>query len=117
MDFVLCDSKTLAPVLVLELDDASHNAKSRQQRDAFVDRVFQAAGLPILHVKAQGAYDSAELSRAIERLLSITRQPAVDHQVSSQQMGQPESGAVWLRSGRRSKAMRRSVRIDAKAPK
>jgi very-short-patch-repair endonuclease len=51
VDFVLCDGATLTPRLVIELDDASHQRPDRQQRDAFVDAVLQAARLPILHVR------------------------------------------------------------------
>jgi|GEM_PF-510531 len=116
-DFVLCDPQTLVPVLVVELDDASHNAKSRRQRDDFVDRVYQAAELPILHVKAKASYDIAELSRAIERLLSVARQPVIDQHAQSQGLERPDSGVGWLRSGRGAKPPTRIAGIDEKATK
>lgn len=47
VDFVFCDQRTLSPVLVVELDDASHGRPDRQRRDAFVDAVLQSAGLPV----------------------------------------------------------------------
>lgn len=65
VDFVLCDAATTAPLLVIELDDRSHDRPDRQQRDAFVDAVLQAAGLPILHVRWQRSYDARQLAACI----------------------------------------------------
>lgn len=56
VDFVLCDRQTLAPVLVVELDDSSHGRSDRQERDAFVNGALAAARLPIVHVANQHAY-------------------------------------------------------------
>jgi hypothetical protein len=50
VDFVLCDARTTAPRLVIELDDRSHERADRQARDAFVDAVLAHIGLPILHI-------------------------------------------------------------------
>jgi very-short-patch-repair endonuclease len=61
VDFVLCDSTSFTPLLVIELDDSSHEREDRQERDAFVDAALDAAGLPILHVSVQHAYASADL--------------------------------------------------------
>src|SRR5664280_750564 len=65
VDFVLCDRSTLSPVLAVELDDASHERKDRQERDAFVDEVLAKVGLPLLHVRAQAAYDPKQLAASI----------------------------------------------------
>ena len=65
IDFVLFDRSTISPVLALELDDASHDREDRQERDAFVDRVLAKAGLPLLHVRAQAAYDPKQLAASI----------------------------------------------------
>ena len=61
VDFLLCDPKTLKPVFAIELDDSSHARLDRQERDAFVDEVFAAAQLPLLHVPARPAYNTQEL--------------------------------------------------------
>ena len=61
VDFLLCDSKTLKPVLAIELDDSSHEHPNRQERDAFVEQVFQTAQLPLVRVPAQRAYNTHEL--------------------------------------------------------
>ena len=69
VDFVLCTRDKLSPVLVIELDDASHEEESRRDRDTFVDAALTAAGLPILHITAQRAYVPAELAAAIQQKL------------------------------------------------
>ena len=61
VDFVLCETASMKPRLVVELDDASHQKKDRQERDDFVDKALGAAGLPILHVKAARSYVPQEL--------------------------------------------------------
>lgn len=61
MDFLLCDPKTMRPLLGVELDDASHQRHDREERDEFVDQVFAAAALPLAHVSVQAGYDTREL--------------------------------------------------------
>ena len=51
VDFVLCDAKLVARA-VIELDDSSHDSKTRKERDKFVDEVLASVGYPIFHVKA-----------------------------------------------------------------
>jgi hypothetical protein len=47
VDYVICDNKGIKPILVVELDDASHSKERRQYRDKFVERILQEADLPI----------------------------------------------------------------------
>jgi very-short-patch-repair endonuclease len=65
VDFVLCEPHTYLTRLVIELDDSSHNHTDRRERDAFVDDVLAAAGLPILHVRWQRRYDPRDLTQQI----------------------------------------------------
>ena len=51
VDFVLCDEKLVARFIV-ELDDNSHTAPDRAERDFFVDTVLQAVGYQVLRLKA-----------------------------------------------------------------
>jgi hypothetical protein len=55
-DFLLCDPATMRPLAGIELDDASHGRGDRQGRDAFVEQVFKAAGLPLVRIPVQRAY-------------------------------------------------------------
>ncbi|MBB5319972.1 DUF2726 domain-containing protein [Marinobacter oulmenensis] len=56
VDIVVVDSKTFVPVWAIELDDKSHRAKDRQERDEFLDRAFEAAGLPLIRFPAKRGY-------------------------------------------------------------
>ena len=69
VDFVICDPDTTAPLLVVELDDRSHRARKRQDRDDFKAAVLASAGMPIYRVDAEAAYDPAELAEKIQRLI------------------------------------------------
>jgi hypothetical protein len=66
---VVCDPQTLKPLFAVELDDISHQRTERQERDAFVDQVFQAANLPLVHVTAQREYRVHDLTAKIEAYL------------------------------------------------
>jgi hypothetical protein len=59
----------MKPLLGIELDDSSHNRNNRQERDDFVDRVFQAAGLPLLRLPVQREYNTREVAAQIAPLL------------------------------------------------
>lgn len=65
IDFVLCEPETYKVALLVELDDASHQRADRRERDRFVDEAVRAAGLPIVHVKAAGSYETEALSAQI----------------------------------------------------
>jgi very-short-patch-repair endonuclease len=60
VDFVVCN-KNMAPVFVIELDDASHDSEDRKDRDAFVDQALAAAEIPVLRVRAKRGYVLDEL--------------------------------------------------------
>lgn len=69
VDFVLCDAGTSEPLLVIELDDSSHQLHHRRERDAFVDAVLQQVNIPILHINWQRVYHVDEIARKIAQLL------------------------------------------------
>jgi hypothetical protein len=76
VDFVLVDPNSLKVQLVIELDDRSHERKSRQDRDDFVNRALAAAGLKLLRVPAAGSYNPQQLESAIRN--AIRPAPAAD---------------------------------------
>ncbi len=78
VDFLLCAPQTLRPVAGIELDDASHGRPARQARDAFVDQVFDAAGLPLVHVPCRREYDAQEIWDALAPILSADSVPHSD---------------------------------------
>jgi len=71
VDFVLCSSSQLAPVLVVELDDRSHQLPRRQERDILVDRIFASADLPILRIPVAHHYHAEELAAQIRARLGL----------------------------------------------
>ena len=62
VDFLLCERYTLKPLLAVELYDHSQPRVFRKKRDAFIDKVFKAGKLPILHLVAQERYSPKALS-------------------------------------------------------
>ncbi|GAP12745.1 protein containg Zn-finger domain associated with topoisomerase type I [Longilinea arvoryzae] len=72
LDFLVCDATTMKPLLGIELDDASHQRSERIERDEFVDKVFQAASLPLLHVPNQRSYSTREIDALISPHIDIT---------------------------------------------
>lgn len=73
VDFLLCDPKTLKPILGIELDDKSHQRADRQERDDFVNHVFEAANLPLMHLSVQKGYSQNELKSKISAYISGTQ--------------------------------------------
>jgi hypothetical protein len=64
VDFAVCD-KDLAPILVIELDDSSHEAEKRKTREEFVDQVLSAAAVPIVRVPARRGYVLEDIRKLI----------------------------------------------------
>jgi hypothetical protein len=77
VDFLLCEPKTLRPVVGIELDDKSHQRPDRRERDEFVDGVFVAAKLPLIRVPARRGYAAAELHSALNQYF-VEQSPAVE---------------------------------------
>lgn len=71
VDFTICDEK-LNVLLILELDDSSHDVPERQQRDNFVDTVLTGSGYRILHVR-----NCEKEIETIKAALDEIRSPAV----------------------------------------
>jgi hypothetical protein len=71
IDFLLCQPGTMRPLAGIELDDKSHLREDRQARDAFVERVFATAGLPLLRFPVRSGYTPAELAKALNPVLDL----------------------------------------------
>ncbi len=67
VDFLLC-SKNLKPIAGIELDDSTHKLDHRKQRDNFVNRLFEEAGLPLLRFPTQKKYNPNEISAEIAKV-------------------------------------------------
>lgn len=69
VDFVLTHPLTTAPLLVIELDDSTHDQYERKVRDAFVDEAMYQAKIPILHVPLRKRYHEQNLRAQIVEIL------------------------------------------------
>jgi hypothetical protein len=76
LDFVLCDRETTDVLLAIELDDRSHRKLARKRRDRFLTGALNAAGIPLLRVRAAARYDSRELAAMIDEAIFKRRRPS-----------------------------------------
>ena len=95
VDFLLCESATLKPVLAIELDDSSHNRPSRKESDRFLEGVLQAAGLPILRVTPKMQYTREEVISQLKPFLPGPKTPTAP----PSQENLPQSQATLLAAG------------------
>ena len=65
-DFVLC-AEDFSPLLVVELDDSSHDRPAQRARDAKKDAVLAAAGVPVVRFLGAASGDKIreEVSKAL----------------------------------------------------
>ena len=73
-DFVLCAQTDLSVVCVIELDDRSHQAQRRQERDAFLAGLCAAISLPLVRISVQRTYSVPEVRAKVEGALSAWEQ-------------------------------------------
>ena len=64
-DFVICRASDSSIVLLIELDDKSHQKTQRVNRDHFIEKATAAAGIPLLRVPCQRSYSVQEVSSLI----------------------------------------------------
>lgn len=65
-DFVLCRADDLRVLCAIELNDRSHKAASRQQRDEFLREACGSAGVPLVQVAAKQGYVVSEVRAMVE---------------------------------------------------
>jgi hypothetical protein len=82
LDFLICDARTMEPLLGIELDDASHRRSARRERDEFVEKVFQSAKLPLLRYPVQTTYSTKEI---IERMRPVLKAQVVKNRVQAEE--------------------------------
>ncbi len=73
VDFLICRIEDLSPLLVIELDGSTHAMAKRKERDEFLDEVFAAVGLPVLHVPVQPSYDKQAIAMQIAAALGLVK--------------------------------------------
>lgn len=51
VDFALAEINNLNPLILIEVDDGSHQRADRIERDKFIDKAYTDAGYYVLHAK------------------------------------------------------------------
>lgn len=67
IDFVLAKRENLQIVLLIELDDNSHN-ETQQQRDEFIDSLYKQTGYNLLRVRGTGELKEKVINALTVRL-------------------------------------------------
>lgn len=70
VDFVICATRHLRIVGVIELDDRSHENERAQKRDSVKDAALRAAGIPVLRIKTKRSYSTQELRDRLREAFS-----------------------------------------------
>lgn len=70
VDFLLCGLTDGVPFCAIELDDRTHSASSRVERDNFLNHALQSAGIPIARFQASRTYASVEIEANIDSVTS-----------------------------------------------
>ena len=76
MDFVITD-KASKILLVIELDDITHERKDRRKRDKFVNKVLKGKH-PLLRISQDKIRNTLEIRREIERLIGDNHTQSVE---------------------------------------
>lgn len=72
IDFILYTADTIQPVCAIELDDASHSAIARKERDNFVDQAFHSAQLPLLRIPVAHTYNPHTLAEKLSPFMQTS---------------------------------------------
>ncbi len=66
-DFCLCDKETFAPLLLIELNDSSHNRADRIERDKKVALICERADLPMIVFTLQELSDTQFVRKSVQK--------------------------------------------------
>ncbi len=77
-DFLLCEKGTYKPLLVIELDDSSHDKYEHHERDEFKSKVCEDIGLKLWRLPVQQNYRKGFIAEQVRSLIQGTaaKQPA-----------------------------------------
>ena len=71
-DFLLCEKGTYKPLLVIELDDSSHDKYEHHERDEFKGKVCEAIGLKLWRPRVQQDYRKGFIAEQVRSLIQGT---------------------------------------------
>lgn len=64
-DYVLCCPETFKPLIIIELDDKSHNKIEVIKRDRFINKICNDGGVRIIRWPVRFSYDHDEMKKRI----------------------------------------------------
>ena len=68
-DFLIVTRRNYAPVTLVELNDASHKKDERRLRDEKVNAICSSAGLPVVTIDIQDAFNADYVKKALSRAI------------------------------------------------
>ena len=71
-DFLLCEKGTYKPLLVIELDDSSHDKYEHRERDEFKDKVCADIGLQLWRPRVQQTYAKGFIAEQVRSRIQVT---------------------------------------------
>ncbi len=69
VDYVICDKTYLSPLLIIELDDKTHDRNDRRDRDEAVEQILQNSHLPLVRVPNTDINKIEEIKEKIYQVL------------------------------------------------
>jgi len=75
VDFVICNARSLAIEMVIELDDSTHKQSERRARDWFLNAALKAAEIPIVRFQVKRAYALRELQAKLGDFVVSAQEP------------------------------------------
>ena len=75
VDFLICETTTMSPIFVIELDDSSHNKPKNKESDIFKNNAFNKANIEIIRVRVASTYNIEKMANDLRpRLMNSQRQ-------------------------------------------
>jgi very-short-patch-repair endonuclease len=69
VDFVICNKKSMHPLLAIELDGDSHKRQDYVERDLEVERILKDAQVPLKRFDNNQNINSVDLEKQIEEII------------------------------------------------
>lgn len=69
VDFVICNAKDSSIRYVIELDDKSHRRPERQDRDDFLKKALEAAGIPLVRYPVKRLFKAQEILETLSPVI------------------------------------------------
>ena len=64
-DYLLCNKNDLSIICAIELNDSSHNSKTRKERDIFIEAACKSANLPFIQLSAKATYNINQIRQSL----------------------------------------------------